>query len=602
MLIYRILISTVIVATLFSCSKPENKEKPNIILVVTDDQGYGDLSCHGNPWLNTPNIDKLHDEGVRLTDFHVSPTCSPTRGALLTGLYTNKAGSWHTVCGRSMVFDFNSMLPEVLSNNGYKTGMFGKWHLGDNHPFRPQDNGFQEVLYHGGGGVGQQPDYYKNDYFNDTYFRNGEPEKHKGYCTDVFFNAAFDYINEKAEKDEPFFCYISTNAPHGPFYVEDRYAAKYKDNKDIVSPEFYGMIDNLDENMGKLYQIMDRNKITDNTIIIFMTDNGGTGGLSVDRKTQQVKRGYNAGMRGQKGSMYEGGHRVPFFIQWPKGGIQGGFDVDELTAHIDLFPTLVELLDLQKTEKLELDGVSLVDLLKGTSKELKKRTIITDSQRLEECKKWRSSSTMQGKWRLINGKALYNIETDPSQKTDVADKYPKLVEELRADYDSWWNDISKVFDKYQMITLCHETEPVTILHAMDVHLDDGYLSVWKQEHERELMVSKGWYAVNAPETGKYRFTLLRYAPESGLGLNASAAAAEEEPGTNVIPYKKGVVANIVKGYLDLDGTEISKTANTTDMGIVFELNLKDGFHKLRTEFENETGERFTAMHVKVEKL
>ena len=218
-----------------ACNQPEN---PNIILVITDDQGYGDLACHGNPWLKTPNIDQLYNEGVRLTDFHVSPTCSPTRGALLTGRYTDRVGSWHTISSREMVFEEEVMLQEVLKENGYSTALFGKWHLGDNHPFRPQDRGFDETFMHLAGGVGQSPDYWLNNYYNDTYFRNGKPEKAKGYCTDVWFDNAIEYIGRKADEKQPFFCYLSTNAPHGPYYVEDKYKQMYEGMDGVVNPAF----------------------------------------------------------------------------------------------------------------------------------------------------------------------------------------------------------------------------------------------------------------------------------------------------------------------------------------------------------------------------
>ena len=585
---------------LFGKNNKQTKS-PNIILVISDDQGYGDFSCHGNPWLKTPNIDKLHDEGIRLTDFHVSPTSSPTRSALMTGLYTNRAGAWHTIGGRSMVFDENIMFPQVLSENGYQTGLFGKWHLGDNHPFRPQDNGFKEVLMHGGGGVGQQPDYFGNDYFNDTYWHNGKPEKFKGYCTDVFFNQAFKFISNKASSEEPFFCYIATNAPHAPYHVADKYSKRFKGVNGIVSPAFYGMIENLDENMGKLYKVLNDRNIADNTILIFMTDNGSTGGLSLDKQSFLTK-GFNAGMRGKKASPYEGGHRVPFFIKWPNGKIVGGKDINELTAHIDIFPTLVDMLNLKTKDKINTDGISLKELLTGTQKDLPKRTIMTDSQRDENCIKWKSTSVMQDKWRLINNKELYHIGNDPEQRNNVAAKHPAIVNELSSDYDSIWADISKGFNRLQNITLCSPSEPVTILNAMDLHVKKGANSIWNQEQEREFEKSLGWYAVHVPESGTYKLTLYRYAEESGYGLNDAAPASKLEIGTNVEPYKQGKVANIVKGFIKVDDKETSELPDKKSKGIVFVTKLEKGNHKLSAEFENIEGERFCAMHVKVEKL
>jgi arylsulfatase A-like enzyme len=204
-------------------TSPRNQGKPpNVVLVVTDDQGYGDLGCHGNPILRTPNLDALYRQSVRLTDFHVGPTCAPTRASLMTGRYCNRTGVWHTIMGRSLLRRDEVTMADVFAAGGYRTGIFGKWHLGDNYPFRPQDRGFHEVLVHGGGGVGQTPDTWGNDYFDDTYLHNGTPEKFSGYCTDVWFDGAMRFI--EANRDRPFFAYLATNAPHSPYNVSERYS------------------------------------------------------------------------------------------------------------------------------------------------------------------------------------------------------------------------------------------------------------------------------------------------------------------------------------------------------------------------------------------
>ena len=239
---------------------------------MTDDQGYGDIAAHGNPWIKTPELDKLHSESVRLTDFHVGTTCTPTRAGLLTGRNCNEVGAWHTVGGRSLLNLEETTLAEVLKENGYKTAMFGKWHLGDNSPYLPNNRGFDETLIHGGGGVGQTPDYWDNDYYDDTYYRNGIPEKFEGYATHIWFNEAISFI--KKEKNKPFFCYISTNAPHSPFHVPDKYSELYKNIDGVPEPNFYGMITNIDENIGRLRKILEKNGLSKNTILIFLTDNG----------------------------------------------------------------------------------------------------------------------------------------------------------------------------------------------------------------------------------------------------------------------------------------------------------------------------------------
>ena len=345
---------TVTLALVFFRLAPA-EEKPNVILIITDDQGYGDVSAHGNPLLKTPNLDQLHAASVRLTNYHVDPTCSPTRSALLSGRYSTKTGVWHTICGRSLMAPEELTIAEILSAAGYQTGMFGKWHLGDAYPTRPQDQGFQSVVYHGGGGVGQTPDYFGNDYFDDTYWRQGQVEKFDGYCTDVWFREAQKFIHQ--HRQDPFFVYLSTNAPHGPFLVDEKYSAPYVEAGDGPS-RFLGMIANIDENVGNLVAYLKEQQLWDNTIFIFTTDNGTAAGDKV----------FSAGMRGKKGSEYDGGHRVPFFIHWPKGGIEGGKDVDQLTAHIDLRPTLTELCDVLAIDGPVADGTSLVSILKGDEK------------------------------------------------------------------------------------------------------------------------------------------------------------------------------------------------------------------------------------------
>src|SRR5690606_15740514 len=320
---------------------------PNVILVITDDQGYGDIAYHGNKIIKTPNLDRFFSQSLRATNFHVSPTCAPTRGALMTGRYTNRVGTWHTIAGRSLLFEDETLLPQVFAQNGYATGMFGKWHLGDNYPFRPEDRGFQEVVRHGGGGVKQGPDYWGNNYFDDTYWHNGTPQKYEGYVTDVFFEESLKFIENN--RDRPFFLYLATNAPHSPYHVPEKYYRLYEDEENLLDGQkrFYGMITNIDDNFGRLLEQLEKLEIADHTILIFMTDNGTAEGY-VER--ENAVYGFNAGMRGRKGSEYDGGHRVPFAIRWP-AGLPGDRNLDQLLAHIDVLPTLVDLAGLRFTAR-----------------------------------------------------------------------------------------------------------------------------------------------------------------------------------------------------------------------------------------------------------
>ncbi|MFT5131037.1 MAG: arylsulfatase A-like enzyme, partial [Rhodothermales bacterium] len=263
--------------------------KPNIVMVITDDQGYGDLACNGNPIIKTPHIDKLAGESSGLTNYHVAPTCSPTRAALMSGHWTNRTGVWHTINGRSMLRANEGTLGQFLKAQGYETGMFGKWHMGDNYPYRPEDRGFTEVYRHGGGGVGQTPDVWNNAYFDGAYFHNGVIEKAKGFCTDVFFRKGNEFIAKNAKAKKPFFAYISLNAPHSPFHAPQKYLDMYKDQAANIA-SFYGMITNIDDNVGQTRALLKELGVYEDTVFIFTTDNGTATGDKI----------FNAGMRGKK--------------------------------------------------------------------------------------------------------------------------------------------------------------------------------------------------------------------------------------------------------------------------------------------------------------
>jgi len=237
-------------------------------MVMTDDQGYGDYSCHGNPLLQTPHLDRFSTSAVNFTNFHVATTCSPTRAGLLTGMHCNRTGTWHTVNGRSFLSTRFPTIASYLKEIGYHTSIFGKWHLGDNYPFRPQDRGFDEVLVHGGGGIGQGPDFWGNDYFDDTYLHNGEDKQFNGYCADVWFGEAIKHITKQSSSGEPFFCYISSNTAHGPHYAPQQFIDPFLNNEDVVNAGFMGQVANIDENMGKLMDAINQRGLKENTIVI----------------------------------------------------------------------------------------------------------------------------------------------------------------------------------------------------------------------------------------------------------------------------------------------------------------------------------------------
>ena len=491
-------------------------ERPNVMLIITDDQGYGDVGAHGNEMIRTPHLDRLHAESIRLTDYHVDPTCSPTRSALMTGRYSTRTGVWHTIQGRSLMAPTELTLGETFAANGYRTGMFGKWHLGDNYPCRPQDQGFQTTVHHGGGGVTQTPDWWGNDYFDDTYLHeDGTPKQFDGYCTDVWFRQALKFVEQAKEADKPFFCYLATNAPHGPFLVADEYKQPYLDaGVPPTMAAFYGMITNIDENVGRLMQQLDDWDLADDTVLIFTTDNGTAAGVArpprKGRKAAEAAAtwsGFNNGMRGQKGSEYDGGHRVPFFIRWPDGKLQGGRDVGQLAAHVDVLPTLVELCGLKKPDGPPVDGRSLVAALRGESASpLADRTLFVHSQRMEFVKKWHKSAVMTERWRLINGEELFDIQADAGQVSNVASAHADIVEDLRGRYEEWWESLSPVFDGYVRIGLGSEHEQPTKLTCHDWHTGDKPVP-WNQGAVSRDPLHNGYWAVDVLAPGRYEFTL-----------------------------------------------------------------------------------------------
>ena len=429
--------------------------RPNIVMVMTDDQGYGDLACHGNKIIKTPNIDALHAISLRFTDFHVSPTCSPTRCSIMTGRHEFRSGVTHTIMERERMSLRATTLAQVLRSAGYATGIFGKWHLGDQEPYQPQNRGFEEVFIHGCGGIGQSypgscGDAPGNKYFDPIIRHNGTFVKTAGYCTDVFFTEALRWI--KKVKDRPFFAYIPTNAPHGPLQCPEKYFEPYMKAGLAESPaRFYGMITNIDDNVGVLMKKLDEWKLLDNTLVIFMTDNGsamagGDGGGKKKAKGGDAGNGgiFNAGMRGKKGTPYEGGTRVPAFFYW-KGRTPNGVDCGALAAHVDLFPTFAELTGAKLPEKVKLDGKSLVPLMKDPKASWAERYVFTHVGRWAKGKAAESNYAncciRSQRFALVNNTELYDIPADPGQTTNVADKNPEVVAAMQKAYDQWWSEV-----------------------------------------------------------------------------------------------------------------------------------------------------------------
>ena len=579
---------------LIAAATAQAAKRPNVVLVITDDQGYGDLSCHGNPVLKTPHLDKLHSESVRLTDYHVAPTCSPSRAALITGHWTNRTGVWHTIMGRSMLRANEVTIGKILGDGGYHTGMFGKWHLGDNYPYRPEDRGFQEVLRHGGGGVGQTPDFWDNAYFDGSYFHNGKAVPAKGFCTDVFFDYAKRFINKVKDDDKPFFVYLCTNAPHGPMHSPEKFSAPYT-KQGVNVGNFFGMIANIDHNVGQMRAFLKKKGLAENTIFIFTTDNGTSSGANV----------HNNGMRGRKGSEYDGGHRVPFFMHWPKGGLNKGRDVNMITSYVDIVPTLIDYCDVPSPKGVKFDGVNIRPLIEDKAKNWPDRILITDSQRVRDPIKWRKSAVMTDQWRLINGKELYDIKADPSQKKDVASANPAVVKRLTKRYDAWWDEIVPTFGKPTAIYLGAKAplaNPVT-LTCHDWIADR--LTPWNQRHIRSAEKRPGYtgfWAVDVKSAGNYTVELRRWPKESGASITAELKAGADVPGVTPFRAHPGKFFGAVKAHLKLGGQELALPVKQGAKSVTFELKLKPGRDELWAKFTDADGVPMGAFYAYVTKI
>ncbi|MEC3908484.1 arylsulfatase [Tamlana sp. 2201CG12-4] len=448
---------------------------PNIILVLTDDQGYGDISSHGSPDVLTPNMDKLKSQGISLDDFQVSPTCAPTRSAIMTGKHPFKNGITHTILERERMALGIITLPEILKKGNYTTGIFGKWHLGDETEYQPQNRGFDEVFIHGGGGIGQAypgscADVPDNKYFDPTIKHNGTFVKTKGFCTDIFFAQALSWIKKKSKEDKPFFAYIPTNAPHGPFIAPESYKKKYIEQGYPPNAQgFYAMIENIDDNLGSLMKKLDTWGIADNTILIFMSDNGKTWG---GQNKVHGEITYNAGMKGFKGGVHEGGTRVPFFIRWPKKFAEGK-KIDVLLNHYDILPTLTDIVGINISDVPDLDGQSFLPLLIGEDFEHRDRYRFVhrgrwplnpkhisnlgniDRQNIKnsqfigkdekqsdpENSKYKGFAVRSEQYRFVDNNELYDVIKDPGQKVNIASEHPEVVAQMQKVYNEWWNSI-----------------------------------------------------------------------------------------------------------------------------------------------------------------
>lgn len=431
-------------------SGPLAGKRPNIILVMTDDQGMGDLSCMGNKVVKTPHLDSLYRQSTRFTNFHVSPTCSPTRSSMMSGRHEFYNGVTHTINERERMALSTTTFPQLLQKAGYQTAIFGKWHLGDEDAYQPYHRGFSHVFIHGAGGIGQSypgscadfPPNRMNKYFDCVLLENNTLVQTKGFCTDVFFQAALGWTKKKLSEGKPFFVYIAPNAPHGPMIAPQKYAQRFVEmGYDSDTAGRYGMIENIDDNIGLMLGRLQAWNALQNTLVIFMTDNGQAS-LRGKLNDKPVTL-HNAGFRTGKGTPFEGGTHVPAFWRWP-GVLGEGVDIPALTAHIDLFRTFCELGGATVPGDIQaIQGRSLVPLLENPNAAWEDRKLFVHVGRWEvgqdpERSKFKSCAVRTQRWRFVNNAELYDMIEDPFETKNVASDHPDVIADLRRSYDAWW--------------------------------------------------------------------------------------------------------------------------------------------------------------------
>jgi len=473
--------------------------RPNVILFVTDDQGYGDLSHHGNKFLHTPHLDSIANDGRALARFYVSPVCSPTRASLMTGRYNYRTGIVDTYMGRSMMYPDEITLAQILRGAGYRTGIFGKWHLGDNYPMRSIDRGFEESLALRGGGLEQPGNVPHDSYFDPILQHNGVPEKQYGYCTDVLVNAAIEFI--KSCRNQPFFAYIPTNAPHAPLLIDQSYVTPFTaGGLDGKTAKLYGMVANIDENMGRLLAALKSLGLEEDTLLIFLSDNG-----------PELER-FNAGLRGLKGTVYEGGIRVPCFIRWPRL-IPAGRQIDRIAAHVDILPTVLEACGVEVPAELRLDGRSLLPMLRGAEVEAPDRSLYFQWHRGDEPELYRNCCVVTQRYKWLSGSGaygspdprgyrqeLYDLSQDPGEQADLSPAHEELVTTMRDRYEDWIYEVSSTRGYAPpRIQLGTPHEDPVMLTTQDWR---GPRAGWNKQD------SQGYWEVEVPEPANCEVTLL----------------------------------------------------------------------------------------------
>ena len=544
----RILLFLFIIITFFSCNKKKKAQepKPNVVVILIDNQGYYELSRNGHQIVQTPRIDKLSREAVNFTDFNAPPFCSPSRAALLTGRHALRAGIHNTVGGVSILHKNETTMADILKREGYKTSIFGKWHLGSSYPYAPKYRGFEEVFIHGGGGVSQLGDYYGNNHINATYEHNGKFVKSEGFSTDVLFDEAIQYMDEKRSDADPFFCYISTPAVHFPTnrhpVTTRRLLERGAEDNEYLA--LYSMIENVDDNVGKLLDYLKETGLKENTIVVLASDQGVNDRGAVKHRSGSFKN---------RGLSFDEKHHVYCMIQYPKLTDKKPGDVNNLAGMVDILPTILDISGIKLPPYL--DGQSLKPLLDGSKDWNNERKLIVQCPRSRVRNKWENTSVKYKKWRLVDGKELYNIENDFGEKIDLAQKHPEIVKELINTYEEFWKSLAPADALISRHILGAEEAPEVRLVGMDWYQGD---TPWTQQGLKNKSAQGKWL-VEVARDGNYRFELRRYPREAPTAIEANSVIIEigeikEEVTMNIDAVEAVLEMKLKKGIYDLQTT------------------------------------------------
>jgi len=476
--------------------KTGKTRRPNVIIFLTDDQGFSDVGFHGNSYVRTPNLDKLAENSVELTNFYVSPVCSPTRASLLTGRYHHRTGVLDVTKGMSSINP-----DEITLDAGYATGIYGKWHLGDSYPCRPIDQGFEKSLIHRGGMIGTLFNSPCGDsYFDPELIQNGQVVYEKGYSCDIFCDKAIQFIEKN--QDHPFFLFLSTNTPHHPLTVSDQFADPYREmGLSEETSRYYGMISNIDYNFGKIQGKLRQLNLEQDTIILFLGDNGTSG-------QHEQEDLYRYGLRGAKSYVYENGIRVPCCWYWP-GKFKKGKKVNTIAAHIDIMPTILDACHLQKPSNC-FDGVSLMSLLTDKKQEHLKRNLYFQSNigfpnmkigfavRTQKYKLLQAARNDKEAQEMNYQLELYDIENDPFEQNNLVEKQPLIVDDLFKSYNAWAQEMKRSIPDPHYIPVGTDYENPVMLTRLDWKNAVGII---------DLDCSPGYWLIDVRVSGNYRIRL-----------------------------------------------------------------------------------------------